>query len=306
MVNMSSQTTNHRSAFAAVVGRPSSGKSTLMNAICGHKVSIVAEVPQTTRNRIRGIYTEARGQLVFVDTPGYHDSERKFNLALRELIDGSLSECDMVLYLVDSSRRPGAEERALAAKLAECRLPILVAISKIDLLPKESADQRIAELTAFVNEYLPQPPVLPLCAHDGTGIPELLDALFEKAPEGPIYYPEEFYTDQEPRFRIAELVREQVLKHTRQELPHAVYVLVDDATIDEERNELQARCFIYVERESQKGIVVGSGGRMIRKIRQAAEAEAGLLFDQRVVLDIRVKVHPRWRRRANTLSRLVY
>jgi GTP-binding protein Era len=289
-----------KAAFVALVGRPSSGKSTFLNRVCGGKVSIVSPVPQTTRNRIRGIYNGPPGQLVFVDTPGFHSSERKFNLRLRELTLAALEESELVLYLVDLTRPPGEEERALMAALRGAQDRLVVGLNKVDAQPshRELAERELAAA-------LRSPRLCPLSALTGEGVQAVLDLLWQLAPEGEPMYPPEYYTDQTPEFRIAEIVREKALQGLREEVPHALYVHIADLEMRRDNTELWARGFLFVERESQKGILVGKGGERIKATAREAEAELTELFPYAVKLDLRVKVQPRWRRDEGLLSRLI-
>ncbi len=289
-----------KSATVSLVGRPSSGKSSLVNALCGGKVSIVTAVPQTTRNRVRGIMTEERGQLVFLDTPGFHLTEKKFNLRLQGVVKDSLGDSDLALYVVDVSRPEGEEERAVRALLAPHAARLVTALNKIDLVSDRGAAALAAARSAF-----PGAAAVAVSALTGEGREALLAALFAAAPEGEPMYPPEYYTDQEPGFRIAELVREQVILHTAEEIPHAVYVEIADLEMHDEGRELWARGFICVERESQKGIVIGRGGEKIRDIVKKAQAAANELFPYRVALDFRVRVRQRWRRDDNLLRKLI-
>ncbi len=290
-----------KSGLIAVIGRPSSGKSTLLNRICGHKVSITAPSPQTTRNTIRGILSENRGQLVFLDTPGYHDSQQKYNRYLKQLAQSTLEECDAILYVLDPRTQPGVEESRLMQVLAASGKPVIAAVNKTDLNPP-----RLAEAQQKVAELLPHSMVYPISALNGFGVRDLVAGLFLQAPEGELMYPEEYYTDQDPEFRITEIIREQAVNRVRDELPHALYVEIADMEMKEERHMLWARAVIYVEKESQKGMIVGKQGSMIKKIRVAAERELGELFPYAVKLDLRVKVDPKWRTRDQLLQRLIH
>lgn len=289
-----------KAAFVGLVGRPSSGKSTLINRICGHKVSIISPVPQTTRNRVRGIYSCEQGQLVFVDTPGFHLSEKKINLHLKELATSTLSEVEIVLYLIDVSRAPGDEERALIELLRGFEDKVIVALNKID-----AGAGHVAEAREEVREAMNHPPVQAISALTGQGVEELLGLIWERAPEGQRMYPEEYYTDQSPEFRIAEIIREKAILQTRQEVPHSLFVDISDMEMKEGGGYLWVRGFIYVERESQKGIVVGKGGEKIKAIVRSAEQECNQLFPYRVKLDIRVKTRPKWRKDEGLLKKLI-
>lgn len=293
-----------KSGFVSVVGRPSAGKSSLVNALCGHKVSIVSPVPQTTRNKIRGIVTRASGQLVFLDTPGYHLSERRMNLKMQEVALGSFEEADAVLYVVDPTRgEPGEEERAIAARVALAGLPTIVALSKADLL-RGAREAGVAR--GFLHETLPDVPLMPVSSVTGDGLEPLLEALYHLAPEGEPFYDSEYYTDQQPEFRVAEILREKAIAVTSQEVPHCLYVEIADLEMRQEPYEhLWVRAFLVVERESQKGILVGKGGERIRDIRVAAESECSAIFPYAVKMDVRVKARPKWRTKEELLGRLV-
>ena len=295
-----------KSGFVSVVGRPSAGKSTLVNALCGHKVSIVSPVPQTTRNRIRGIVTLPEGQLVFLDTPGYHLSERKMNLRMQGLAVKSLEETDLVLYVVDPTREPGAEESAIAGLVAAAERPVVVAVNKADLIDR-SEDSRLRQVRLFISDALPRAQIHEVSARSGAGLDGLLNKLVELAPVGEPFYDAEYYTDQTPEFRVAEILREHAINATRQEVPHSLYVEIADLEMREEPyTHLWARAFLVVERDSQKGILVGKGGERIRAIVEAAADECSRIFPYPVKLDVRVKTRPKWRSSESVLEGLLY
>jgi len=306
-------------ATVAIIGRPSAGKSTLLNNLTGYKVSITAAVPQTTRNKIRGIVTEERGQLIFIDTPGWHDSQKKFNLRMKDLVSGALAETDMALYVNDLSRPAGVEEEAIAAQLAAFPGPVIAALNKSDISPNQ-----LEANSAFIRQRLPRAELLPVSALTGAGAAELKTRLFALAPEGEALYPPDYYTDQDPEFRVSEIIREQAIAASREELPHALYVEIADMESSgaEERGkeapagetkktrggkspQLWIRAFIIVETESQKGILVGAGGLRIKAIRVASQKELGKIFPYRIQLDLRVKARPRWRREDGVLRKLI-
>ncbi len=290
-----------KAAFVGLLGRPSCGKSTLMNKICGYKVSIISSVPQTTRNRVRGIYNAPEGQLVFVDTPGFHLSDKKMNLRLKALATSTMSEVDVLLYLIDVTRPPGEEERALMELLHGKERKLIVGLNKIDIGGDESMKVR-----NVVEQTLENPRIQAISALTGEGVPELLRAVWALAPEGEQLYPEGLYTDQSPDFRIAEIIREKAILQTRQEVPHSLYVDISDMEMKDANRYLWVRAFIYVERESQKGIVVGKGGEKIRTIVQQAEEEINRLFPYPVRLDVRVKTRPKWRKDDTLLKKLIH
>ena len=290
-----------KSSFITLIGRPSAGKSTLMNELCGHKISIVAPSPQTTRNRVRGILTEERGQLVFIDTPGYHLSDKKLNLQLKTVSVSSLEDADLILYVIDSSRRTGEEEENLAKLLERFHLKLIIAVNKIDI-SEGTNDQLYKNL----GEQFPEATVVPVSALKAKGIDDLKTVLFENSEEGEKMYPDEFFTDQDPEFRAAEIIREKAINRVKEELPHAIYVEISDIEEAEDGKVLWIRAFLIVERESQKGIVVGKGGVGIKAIRVAAQKELNGIFPYRVKLDLRVKANSKWRKNDKLLRKLIY
>jgi len=289
-------------ATVTLIGRPSSGKSTLINTICEGKVSITSTTPQTTRNIIRGVYTDQRGQLILLDTPGYHQSERAFNLRLQETTRSSFLDSDIVLYLLDVKRSAGQEEGAIIELLKNSKIPLVVALNKGDVASKKE----IIEAQEYIKTEFPKAPTLLISAKEDQGVDELLIELFKLAPEGELLYPEETYTDQPLEFRIAEIIREKAILSVTEELPHAIYVEVADLEYDEEGESIWIRAFIYVERETQKGIVVGHKGEGIKKIRQAAFKDIRRLFtNKNLHLDLRVKSNPKWRQNKALLDELL-
>ena len=287
-------------AFVSLVGRPSVGKSTLLNKMCGEKVAIVSKVPQTTRNAIRGIVNRDQGQLIFIDTPGRHSSDKKFNKKLMEVSECAIAESDLVLYVLDAARAPAQEEEEIAALLVPHTEKTIVVINKMDMV------QDVNNHYEFISRSLPafgKERVFLISANTGQGIDELLCALFERAPLGDALYDDNFYTDQDAGFRIAEIIREQAINRLRQELPHSLYVDVADMELKD--SKLWVRAFIIVERESQKGMVVGKGGEMIKSIRLAALKNLKNIFDWKIDLDLRVKTGKDWRHNDNTLRRII-
>lgn len=290
-----------KSAFITLIGRPSSGKSTLMNKLCGHKISIVAPSPQTTRNRVRGILTDTRGQLVFIDTPGYHISDKKLNLKLKTVSVSALEDADLILYVIDSSRRSGEEEEKLKSLLKRFKQKLIIAVNKTDL-PGGNSKSIINDL----KEVFPDAAILPVSALKAEGTEDLKMVLFDKSPEGDKMYPDEFFTDQEPEFRASEIIREKAINRVKEELPHAIYVEIADMEVSDDGKVLWIRAFLIVERESQKGIVVGKGGVGIKAIRVSAQKELNEIFPYRVNLDLRVKANAKWRRNDQLLRKLIY
>ena len=291
-----------KAGFVAIAGRPSCGKSTFLNAVCGHKVSIVTPVPQTTRNKVRGIYTkkDGKGQLVFIDTPGFHTSKKKFNNYMKKLVYTTIVESDVVLYMIDVSRDIGEEERAIMKIIQSASKQVIIALNKIDL--KQSYLDVIKE---EVQRILPDAPCFLISALNKEGIEEVLDKLIETVPHGDLFYPEEFYTDQPPEFRISEIIREKAMAEAKQELPHCIYIEILDMEMQQENTLLWVRGFIYVERTSQKGILIGKGGEKIKRIMENAKKEIAGLFPYTVELDFRIKVQPKWRKKDYIIRKLI-
>jgi GTP-binding protein Era len=286
-----------KSAFIAVVGRPSVGKSTLLNRLCGAKVAIVSPVPQTTRNSIRCIVNSPEGQLVFVDTPGMHISGKKLNLRLLNTAARALDEADLVLYVLDASRPAGLEEKAVAEALSRntenVNRKTVAAINKTDIADSAAAVTALKTLLPA----LPEERIFNISALKKDGLEPLLACLFRMAPEGDAFYGDDCYTDQEINFRVAEIIREKAMNRLRQELPHSIYVDIADMELRGEAaaQTLWIRAFIMAERESQKGMIVGKGGLMIRDIRLAALRDLKKIFDWKIELDLRVKTAHDWR-----------
>ncbi|MGP1587227.1 MAG: GTPase Era [Treponemataceae bacterium] len=292
-----------KSGVVAIAGRASVGKSTFLNVASGEKISIVSTVPQTTRNSVKGIVNTSLGQLVFIDTPGFHNSEKKLNKKLRSVSKEQLESSDAILYLLDASRLPGEEENFTADHIKPYANKTVIGINKIDL---PEADSK--KLRAFIKEKLPMispDRIFDLSAKEDNGINSVLKALFEFACESSALYPEEFYTDQEVDFRIAEIIREQAINRLFDEIPHALYVEISDMEMRKNNRELWIRAFIVVERESQKGIVIGKSACMIKTIRIESLKALRKIFDYKIDLDLQVKVNKNWRQKDFILSKLI-
>ena len=297
------ETQELRTAMVTIVGRPSAGKSTFLNTACQEEVSIVSPIPQTTRNAIKGIVNTSYGQLIFIDTPGYHDSDKKLNLRLRNVTESQLEDIDCVLYVIDSTREPGEEEVHTAELLKKLQAKTVVAINKTD-----SNQSKPAVIRKFVSEQLPEIPadrIYEMSAEKDIGINEVLKALYAISPVGAPIYDEEVYTDQDLTFRICEVIRGEAINRLEQEIPHAVYVEVADVEHRNEGKKLWIRAFLCVERESQKGIVIGKGASMIKQIRMASIRKLSEIYIQKIDLDLQVKVDKNWRQRDYTINKLV-
>ncbi len=289
-----------KSGFISVVGRPNVGKSTLVNALVGEKVAITSPRPQTTRNTIRGVVTmaDADVQLVLVDTPGLHRPRTALGERLNRLVYGSLAENDAAVFVLDAMQNIGPGDRLIAERLTEAGLPVVVAVNKCDLASPAQIAGQLGEAGEWdFHAYVP------ISALESEGLAPLVDEISALVPEGPFFFPPDMTSDQPERLLAAELVREKYLARLRKELPHSLAVVVDD--IDTRDDGLvHVVATVYVERNSQKGIVIGKGGELLRTVGSEARAELETLFGAKVYLDIRVKVEKDWQRREQLLDRL--
>ncbi len=292
----------HRSGFVAVLGAPNVGKSTLVNRLVGQKVSIVSEKPQTTRRRLRGIHTRPDAQAIFVDTPGFHEPKNALGEYMVEVARRTASDVDLVLFVVDVSQRPSQDDRLLARLLMRNETPpIIQVLNKVDLL----APNQTEEVTEAYRALVDADAWVLTSATRGDHLDLLLEMVLERLPAGPRYFPEDQVSDQEIRFLVGELIRERALAVLRQEVPHGVAVVVEEWT-DRTEDLTYIETVLYVEKESHKGIVLGEGGRTIKRIGSEARREIEALLGHQVYLDLRVKVAPRWRRDSAVLQRFGY
>jgi GTP-binding protein Era len=288
-----------RSGFVAVVGRPNVGKSTLVNELVGNKVSITSNKPQTTRSAIRGILDQPTVQVVFIDTPGYHKPRTLLGQRLNDVVRQAWSDVDLALFMVDGAAGVGGGDERVAGDLGSASCPKICVVNKTDRMTRDdmiialSHASKLGQFEEFV----------PVSAKTGDGLDVLRGLILDRMQQGPPYYPPGTRTDQPPPAFVAELVREKLLRRTREELPHSIAVVTEDY---EEREDglLEIRARIYVERESQKGIVVGKGGEIIKAVGTEAREEVELLFGRRVFLELRVRVEKDWQRKAHALDRL--
>ncbi len=294
---------DHRSGVVAVVGRPNVGKSTLINRLLRQKIAIVSPKPQTTRRRQLGIYTDARGQILFVDTPGLHAPQHKLGEYMVRVAEGAFRDADVILLLLDISEKPERADQYIADTVARLRgqTPVLLALNKADLLTPENREPNLAAHAALI----PHDRAFTVSALTGDGVDELLADIMSRLPVGPRYYPADDLSDVNMRFIAAEVIREKVMLLTEQEIPYSVAVEVDSY---KERSEdmTYISALIYVERDSQKGIVIGKGGDLIKQISTNARAELEQMLGTKVFLDLRVKVLKNWRSDEKLMQRLGY
>lgn len=293
----------HRSGFVAVIGRPNVGKSTLMNQLLGHKVAIVSPRPQTTRTCIRGILTRPDAQIIFVDTPGLHKPLHKLGEVMVAAAASAIPDADVVLFVVDVSVMPTEEDRMIAQMIRQrTSNPVILVLNKMDLLPPERVKPHTEAYWALVPDYAGW---MMTIATEAVNLDKLLDMVITHLPEGPRYYPGDLVTDQTEREIAAELIREQVLRFTREEVPHSVAVVVEEYK-EREAGGVSIAATIYVEKESQKGILIGAGGQMLRRIGTAAREEIERMVGGKVYLDLWVKVNKNWRRDLQRVRRMGY
>lgn len=277
--------------IVALIGRPNAGKSTLLNRLLGQKVSIVSDKPQTTRNRIVGILTEPRGQIAFLDTPGIHKPLHRMNVRMMDHVRSAFAEADVIAAIVDATEDFGHGDQFVVDMLAGVETPRLLLLNKIDRIKKHHLLPKLS----MYNDLGHFQELVPISAETGDGVERLVDLLFELLPEGPARYPADDYTTQPERFFAAEIVREKLLHHTRDELPYTTAVAVDRWEEEESRNLLKIYATIVVERDTQKKIVIGKGGSMIRTIGEEARKELESVLGTRIWLDLHVAVRELWR-----------
>ena len=295
-----SETAAFKSGFVAVVGRPNAGKSTLVNALVESKVSIVPPVPQTTRNRILGILHRPDAQVIFMDTPGVHKPLSRLNEQMMNYVRQALADRDLAVLIVDASEKYGKGDEFVIGLLKQYSPRAILALNKVDRVRKPDLlplMDRYSKLYGFEE-------IFPISALHGEGLEQLLKAIIERLPEGPQYFPDDEYTDQPQRFLAAEIIREKVIRHTKQEMPYVTAVLIDGFEEEDQLTRLHAT--IVVEKDSQKPIVIGAGGSRLKEIGTEARLELEKLFPPRVFLELFVKVQPQWRDDTTVIAELDY
>lgn len=286
-----------KSGFVALVGRPNVGKSTLMNQLVGRKLAIMSDKPQTTRNKITAVLTTDQAQLIFIDTPGIHKPKHKLGEYMVKVAQNVLHEVDVVLLLVEADGKGvGPGDRYIIEQLGQAKTPVILVINKIDLVEKTS----LLAVIEVYRQLLDFTEIIPVSALNGENTQDVIETLSELLPDGPKYYPDDMFTDQPERAVIKELIREKVLHLTRDEIPHSVAVDIEE--IQPRKGDLIfVRAVIFVERDSQKGIIVGRGGQLLKKVGEQAREEIENLLGSKVYLDLWVKVRKDWRNREDYL-----
>ncbi len=294
-------TKSFKSGFVAIVGRPNVGKSTFMNYVLGQKIAIMSDKAQTTRNKIQGVYTVNNAQIVFIDTPGIHKPKHELGEFMVKSAYSALKEVDAVLFMVNVSEKRGPGDDFIIEKLKGIKTPIFLVLNKIDLVTPEV----LLEGVESYKDALDFAGVFPISVLQGNNVNELMEALIEALPEGPQYYPADQITDHPEYFVVSELIREKILQLTQEEIPHSVAVTVDKMQKDE-FDKVHVYANIIVERKSQKGIIIGKGGRLLKEIGTRARRDIQQLLGSKVYLELWVKVEKDWRKRKSNLQEYGY
>jgi len=294
-------TKSFKSGFVAIVGRPNVGKSTFMNYVLGQKIAIMSDKAQTTRNKIQGVYTKEDAQIVFLDTPGIHKPKHELGEFMVKSAYSALKEVDAVLFMVNASEKRGPGDDFIIEKLKGIKTPIFLVLNKIDLVTPEVLLERVESY----KDALDFAGVFPISVLQGNNVNELMEALINALPEGPQYYPADQITDHPEYFVVSELIREKILQLTQEEIPHSVAVTVDKMQKDE-FDKVHVYANIIVERKSQKGIIIGKGGRLLKEIGTRARRDIQQLLGNKVYLELWVKVEKDWRKRKSNLQEYGY
>lgn len=280
----------YKSGFISIIGRPNVGKSTLLNAIVGEKIAITSSKPQTTRNRILGVKHLTEGQLIFLDTPGIHKARGVFNILMVKTSLATLKEVDVILFLVEATRPMDERDIFIVDKLKKVKTPVILVVNKIDLVKKDA----LLPLIDGYSRLYPFKEVIPVSALKGDGIEIIVNRIYELLSEGPRYFPEDVITDLPERFIVAEIIREKVFELTREEIPYSVAVVVDEFKEEQQMGLIHIMATIHVEKDSQKGIVIGKGGRLIKEIGTKARLDIERLLGSKVYLQLFVRVQEKW------------
>ncbi|MFS0871694.1 GTPase Era [Paenibacillus xylanilyticus] len=288
-----------KSGFVAIVGRPNVGKSTLMNQVIGQKIAIMSDKPQTTRNKIHGVYTSEDKQIVFLDTPGIHKRQSKLGDYMNQTALNTLGEVEAALFLIDASEGMGGGDRYIAEQLKNVRTPVILVMNKIDKIEPEA-------LLPLIEEYRKLhdfAEIVPVSAKLGSNVSTLLEQLGKYLPEGPQYYPEDQITDHPEQFVCAELIREKILQMTREEVPHSIAVTIEDMKV-QDNGVVYISAVIFVERDSQKGIIIGKQGALLKEVGKRARTDIQNLLGSKIFMDLWVKVKKDWRNQDRVLRDL--
>lgn len=293
--------TEHKSGFVSIIGRPNVGKSTFMNRVIGHKIAIMSDKAQTTRNKIQGVMTRNDAQIIFLDTPGIHKPKHKLGDYMMRVAKNTLSEIDAIMFMVNVNEEIGRGDEYIMEMLKNVKTPVFLVLNKIDLVHPDALMPRIEQYQKYMNFT----EIVPISALEGLNVDHFIDVLKTYLPEGPKYYPDDQISDHPEQFVVSEIIREKILHLTSEEIPHALGVNVD-RMIKENDERVRVEATIYVERDSQKGIVIGKGGKKLKEVGKRARHDIEMLLGSKVYLELWVKVQKDWRNKVNFIRQMGY
>ncbi|MCH4476554.1 GTPase Era [Staphylococcus haemolyticus] len=293
--------TEHKSGFVSIIGRPNVGKSTFMNRVIGYKIAIMSDKAQTTRNKIQGVMTINDAQIIFLDTPGIHKPKHKLGDYMMRVAKNTLSEIDAIMFMVNVNEEIGRGDEYIMEMLKNVRTPVFLVLNKIDLVHPDALMPRIEQY----QKYMDFTEIVPISALEGLNVDHFIDVLKTYLPEGPKYYPDDQISDHPEQFVVSEIIREKILHLTSEEIPHAIGVNVD-RMIKENDERVRVEATIFVERDSQKGIVIGKGGKKLKEVGKRARHDIEMLLGSKVYLELWVKVQKDWRNKVNFIRQMGY
>ncbi|WP_251520558.1 MULTISPECIES: GTPase Era [unclassified Staphylococcus] len=293
--------TEHKSGFISIIGRPNVGKSTFMNHVLGHKIAIMSDKAQTTRNKIQGVMTQDDAQIIFLDTPGIHKPKHKLGDYMMKVAKNTLSDTDAIMFMVNVTEEIGRGDEFIMEMLKDVKTPVFLVLNKIDLVHPDALMPRIEQY----KEYMEFTDVIPISALEGLNVDHFIEVLKSYLPEGPKYYPDDQISDHPEQFVVSELIREKILHLTSEEIPHAIGVNVD-RMIKESEDRVRIEATIFVERDSQKGIIIGKGGKKLKEVGKRARIDIERLLGSKVYLELWVKVQKDWRNKVNFIRQMGY
>ncbi|MCD9066318.1 GTPase Era [Staphylococcus pasteuri] len=293
--------TEHKSGFVSIIGRPNVGKSTFVNRVIGHKIAIMSDKAQTTRNKIQGVMTRDDAQIIFIDTPGIHKPKHKLGDYMMKVATNTLSEIDAIMFMVNVNEDIGRGDEYIMNMLKDLKTPVFLVLNKIDLVHPDALMPQIEKY----QKYMDFTEIIPISALEGLNVDHFIDVLKSYLPEGPKYYPDDQISDHPEQFVVGEIIREKILHLTSEEIPHAIGVNVD-RMIKEDEDRVRIEATIYVERDSQKGIVIGKGGKKLKEVGKRARHDIEMLLGSKVYLELWVKVQKDWRNKVNFIRQIGY
>lgn len=293
--------TEHKSGFVSIIGRPNVGKSTFMNRVIGHKIAIMSDKAQTTRNKIQGVMTREDAQIIFLDTPGIHKPKHKLGDYMMRVAKNTLSEIDAIMFMVNVNEDIGRGDEYIMEMLKNVKTPVFLVLNKIDLVHPDALMPKIEKYKT----YMDFTEIVPISALEGLNVDHFIDVLKDYLPKGPKYYPDDQISDHPEQFVVGEIIREKILHLTSEEIPHAIGINVD-RMIKESEERVRIEATIFVERDSQKGIVIGKGGKKLKEVGKRARRDIEMLLGSKVYLELWVKVQKDWRNKVNFIRQMGY